>query len=175
MNIHYFISQLIPTNTDAIFIIFKAILANALVRTFCVLTHFVFGTTLLISAFVNVWKRYWPQTKRSFQYFFIHCKSSLLSSAFSGENVIKILVPPVKHIPLPHILKWLVQSWTLSWTVTSPKETRPLSPVLSQTLRGQRGRRERLGTRLMWTGPVWLTCRNSDLILIFGWKWSPTS
>ena len=54
MNIHYFISQLIPTNTDAIFVIFKAILASALVSTFCVLTHFVFRTTLLISAFVNV-------------------------------------------------------------------------------------------------------------------------
>ena len=54
MNIHYFNSQLIPTNTDAIFIISKAILASALVSTFCVLTHFVFGTTLLISAFVNV-------------------------------------------------------------------------------------------------------------------------
>ena len=65
---------------------------------------------------------------------------------------------------------WLVQSWTLS---TSPKETRPLSPALSQTLRGQRGRRERLGTRLMWTDPAWLTCGNSDLILIFGCKWSP--
>ena len=101
MNIHYFISQLIPTNTDAIFIIFKAILASALVGTFCVLTHFVFGTTLLISAFVNVWKRYWPQTKRSFQYLFIHRKSGLLSSAFSGENVIKILVPPVKPFPPP--------------------------------------------------------------------------
>ena len=101
MNIHYFNSQLIPTNTDAIFIIFKAILASALVGTFCVLTHFVFGTTLLISAFVNVWKRYWPQTKRSFQYLFIHRKSGLLSSAFSGENVIKILVPPVKPFPPP--------------------------------------------------------------------------
>ena len=84
MNIHYFNLQLIPTNTDAIFVIFKAILASALVSTFCVLTHFVFGTTLFISAFVNVWKRFWSETKRSFQFFSVN--PSLLSSAFSGEK-----------------------------------------------------------------------------------------
>ena len=42
----------------------------------------------------------------------------------------------------------LGQSWTLPWAVTSPRDTRREPPALSQTSRGQRGKRERLGTRL---------------------------
>ena len=41
------------------------------------------------------------------------------------------------------------QSWTIPWAVTSPRDKRrELSPALPQTSRGQRGKRERLGTRL---------------------------
>ena len=43
------------------------------------------------------------------------------------------------------------QSWTLPWAVMSLRNTRQervLSPALSQTSRGQRVKRERLGTRL---------------------------
>ena len=46
----------------------------------------------------------------------------------------------------------LGHSWTLPWAVTSPRDTRlALSPALSQTSRGQRIKRERLGTRLPTT------------------------
>ena len=45
----------------------------------------------------------------------------------------------------------LGHSWTLPWAVTSPRDThreRVLSPALSQTSRGERIKREGLGTRL---------------------------
>ena len=43
----------------------------------------------------------------------------------------------------PSLVTKLGQSWTLWWAVTSP------SPVLSPTTRGQRDKRECLGTRLL--------------------------
>ena len=50
----------------------------------------------------------------------------------------------------------LGHSWTLPWTVMSPRDTRRkrngvLAPALSQTSRGQRIKRERLGTMLYYT------------------------
>ena len=65
----------------------------------------------------------------------------------------------------------LDQSWTLPWAVTSLRDTRRelvLSPALSQTSRGQRGKRERLGTRLAptYTTPDWTgsNCTNMPQI-----------
>ena len=50
----------------------------------------------------------------------------------------------------------LGHSWTLPWAVTWPRDTRRkrngvLAPALSQTSRGQRIKRERLGTMLYYT------------------------
>ena len=50
----------------------------------------------------------------------------------------------------------LGHSWTLPWTVMSPRDTRRkrngvLAPALCQTSRGQRIKRERLGTMLYYT------------------------